>query len=218
MIKISDLFSGYKLLEEKDSLFNGKVTVTKLIGIGTTIKVGGLTQSGQIIENIWKTSLRKVRSNKLKEISEILILGLGGGSMVKVINKIFPGSKITAVDIDPLMVELGEKHLGLDRKSVDIQIDDAYVFAKKTVKAKIKFDLICVDLYVGDEYPEKFESQEFMMLVMKLLKNSGAAVFNRLYYDEKRPQSVKFGNNLSKVFPKVEVIYPEANIMFVCYN
>jgi spermidine synthase len=218
MIKISDLLSGYKLLDEKDSVINGKVTVTKIIGIGTTIRVGGLTQSGQIIENIWRTSLRKVRINKLKEISEILILGLGGGSMVKVIDKIFPGSKITAVDIDPLMVELGEKHLGLDRKSVNVRIDDAYAFVKKTVKAKKKFDLICVDLYVGDQFPEEFESKDFMKLVMKLLKNSGAAVFNRLYYDEKRSQSVKFGNNLSKVFNKVDVIYPEANVMFVCYN
>jgi hypothetical protein len=44
------------------------------------------------------------------------------------------------------------------------------------------------------------------------------AVFNRLYYDEKRRQAEEFEKVLEDIFDEVERNYPEANIMFLCTN
>jgi len=71
-------------------------------------------------------------------------------------------------------------------------------------------------MYNGDEYPPQFEEIEFLKLVQKLLSNKGIAIFNRLYYGEKRKLSVKFSKKLSEVFSTNDAIYPEANVMFVC--
>ena len=73
-----------------------------------------------------------------------------------------------------------------------------------------------MDTYVGDEFPRKFESEEFLKLVKKLLSQRGIVIFNRLYYGEKRKEAVKMLKKLEKVFPGVEAVYPEANVMFVC--
>jgi spermidine synthase len=213
--KITDFLAGIKILEEVISPQNGKITVVRSLVFGKYLQVGGLTQSGGIIKTIWTTSLKAVR-RKNRGIKSCLILGLGGGSIVEVLRKLWPDVRITAVDIDPVMVELGKKHLELTEKLAKIEIADAYEFTQKTAKNSKKFDLVCVDLYIGDEFPAKFESGEFLRVVKKILTKGGIVVFNRLYYGNKRPRSVKFWVLLEKFFANVEVVYPEANVMFIC--
>jgi spermidine synthase len=108
------------------------------------------------------------------------------------------------------MVELGKKYLDLTKYNVDIKIADAAKLPKG------KFDLIFVDLYNGEEFPEKFETENYLQLVRRELTKSGVAIFNRTYYRDRRPKAVKFGNKLKKVFTNVEWYYPEANLMFIC--
>ena len=197
---------GTKILEERKSRYNGNVKVLRSLGFGTYIQVNNLTQSGGVVESIWRETLKNLKTKKLKNC---LILGLGGGTVAKLIRKYWPESEITGVEIDPMMIELGKKYLGLNNTKVIIQ--DAYEFIKKN---KEKYDLVIVDLYIGDEFPEKFEKEEFLN---KLTKNE-LVIFNRLYFAEKRKEAVKFGNKLEKIFPKVDWFYPQANLMFFCYN
>lgn len=219
MGKISDFLAGIKVLEIADSKYNDKITVVKSLAFGTYFQVGGLTQSGGIIKGIWNHSLRRVyKMSKTPETSKILVLGLGGGSIIEVIRSYWPDSKITAVDIDPVIVSMGIKYLGLTNETIKINIKDAYEFSNREVRRKVRYDLVCVDLYVGDNYPPKFEEIFFVKLISDLLQPNGIAVINRLYYGEKRTQSVKFGNSLEKMFKKVDWVYPEANIMFICHK
>jgi spermidine synthase len=207
---------GTKNLEKRKSKFNGELKVVRTLGFGTYIQAGGLTQSGGIVESIWKSTLKKVHSSR-STVHRSLVLGLGGGTVAKLIRKNWPEAKITGVDIDPHMVELGRKYLGLDDKNVEIKIADALDFLTvHSSRSTVHFDLIIVDLYNGDKYPEKFETENYIHLVRSLLSRCGVAVFNRLYYGDKRPLAVKFGNKLKKAFSNVEWFYPEANLMFLC--
>ena len=96
-------------------------------------------------------------------INHCLILGLGGGTVAKLVRKKWPEAKITGVDIDPIMVELGEKYLGLREFDVDTKIGDAFDYLIKYQSSAINhFDLIIADLYNGDKYPEKFETSAFL--------------------------------------------------------
>jgi spermidine synthase len=211
---------GTKILEERISKYNGEIKVVKTLGFGTHIQAEGLTQSGGIVETIWKSTLKRIVNCKLK-IKNCLILGLGGGTVAKLIRKNWPEAKITGIDIDSVMIELGKKYLNLNEYKVDILIADASNLSNLSNLPNwpnSKFDLIIVDLYQGDKYPEKFETDNFIKLVRCHLTSFGVVVFNRLYYGEKRPQTVKFGNNLKKIFSNVEWFYPEANLMFVCYS
>jgi spermidine synthase len=208
---------GTKILEEKESKYNGHLKVSRSLGFGTYIQADGLTQSGGIVETIWKSTLKQINKLINQPINSCLILGLGGGTAAKLIRKNWPGAKIVGIDIDPIMVELGKKYLGLAEYGVKIIIADAYNLPNLPNFPNRKFDLITVDLYQGDKFPEKFENINFINCARTVLAQDGVVVFNRLYYGNKRPQTVKFGNKLQKVFSNVEWFYPEANLMFVCH-
>jgi len=199
---------GTKVLEERESEYNGHLKVSRSLGFGTYIQADGLTQSGGIVGVIWKPTLKKVKSEQLI-IKSCLILGLGGGTAAKYIRLFWSEAKITGIDIDPEMVALGKKYLGLDQVGVDIKIHDATKFVGK-------FDLIIIDLYNGGKFPEKFMDPKFLSKVKNSLEDGGTAVFNRTYYGDKRLEAVKFGLKLQKIFSHVEYFYPEANLMFLC--
>lgn len=223
---------GTRILEERKSKLNDDIKVVRSLGFGTYIQVSNLTQSGGIVESIWKQTLKKVH-NSYPVIHNSIILGLGGGTVAKLIKKYWPQSEITGVEIDPVMVELGKKYLGLTNTKIIIQ--DAYEFItafKKTPNSKLEnelnadmssvadviekskevYDLVIVDIYFGDKFPKKFEEESFL----KLLTKNKLVIFNRLYFAEKRTEAVKFGNKLEKIFSKVDWFYPQANLMFIC--
>lgn len=214
-MKIKDLLSGVVTLEEADSPINGKISVVKSFGYGTYLQVGNLTQSGGVVFGIWKKTLLRIKT-LINEPQNILILGLGGGSCAKLSRKLWPYSIITGVDFDKTIVELGVKYLDLGKDSAEIVVSDAFEFVEKAVKDKKVYDLITIDLFVGQEFPVIFESDDFLKNVKSILSDGGIAVFNRLFFNEKRSQSMKFGEKLEKYFSKVEYFYPEANVMLIC--
>lgn len=212
MADLAKTLSGIKILEETTSPINGPLTVVKDFAWGVHIKAAGLTQTGGIAVPIWRKALRQVKSDK-RQVTSCLILGLGGGSGAKIVRELWPECKITGVDIDEKVVELGKKYLGLDDLGVDIVIQDAQDFCEKT---RQKYDLILVDMYVGDEVPEKFKTGKFFELLKRITNKEGLVLVNRLYYGEKRKESVQTHEMLEKVFNKVDPVFPEANIIFIC--
>src|SRR3989344_9616764 len=121
---VSDFLSGIKILEEVTSPINGKIQVVRSLGLGNYIQVEGLTQSGGVVNEVWKTTLWKLKNKRTKELKNCLILGLGGGSAAKLVRKFWTDAKITGIEIDPIMVNLGKKYLKLDAAGVDVIIDD----------------------------------------------------------------------------------------------
>jgi len=209
------ILSGQKVLEEVTSAINGKIRAVKSLGLGTYIQAEGLTQSGGVVNAIWKGTLSKAAKLK-KSAGSCLILGLGGGSAAKFVKKYWPKAKITGVDIDPIMVRLGQKYLGLS--GVSVVIKDANDFAKSATRNSQKYDIVLVDIYRADKVPGEFEQDDFLIRVKGLLAQGGIAIFNRLYFGEKRPEAMRFAAKLEAVFPNVEYFHPEANVMFLCYN
>lgn len=215
MGKLEDFLAGRQILEVATSPFNGELAVVKELAWGIHITAGGITQSGGIAQDIWKTVFRRFGQSDFKKV---LIVGLGGGGIAKLVSKNWPEASIVAVEIDPVIIDLGKKYLGLDKIKVKTHLGDGYAFCESLIKKDQKFDLICIDTYVGQEFPKKFESEKFSNLVAKLLSKNGIAIFNRLYYQEKVIQAHEFQKTLEKVFASVEAVKPEANIMFVCKN
>lgn len=208
----TNLLAGRVVIARQESSINGELVVVRDLAFGTYIHGGGLPQSGGLAEEIWRSTLNKLHGAE-KNIKSCLIVGLGGGSIAKIVRKNWPGSKITGIDIDNEIVELGKKYLGLAKSDVEIIIADA---EEAIENLDSKFDLICFDTYVGDSFPEKFEKLSFIKKVAKKLNKDGIAVFNRLYGPLDRDNAINFEKTLLKVFKNVDRYYPEANIMFAC--
>jgi len=190
-----------KILFEGRSKFNGEIRVSENFGVRRLI-AGANTQS-QTLNSKGKTGHRywddMVPANvHLGPDSRSLILGLGGGTTAQIITRKFGPVAIDGVDIDPLMVEIGHKFLGMDLPNLNIIIEDAAHFIED---ARYKYDLICVDVFVAGDVPKEIESEKFFSSVKKSLLPAGLCSINKIFSGKQ--EMVVFENLVRKVFPDV---------------
>jgi spermidine synthase len=143
------------------------------------IRAGQIHQSGGWANTLFhKVNLKfEIRNLKLRKV---LILGLAGGTLVKILTKMYPHIMITAVDIDPVMVDIGRKYFGLnDYKNLKIKIADALQYIANNNE---KYDLVIVDIFQGDKTPKEFASKKFISHVISSLNQNGYVIINRLYF------------------------------------
>lgn len=178
-----------------DSKFNKDILVLDY-GNSATLFSENLVESGPIMTQIWRKALRKLLPPGFTPHA-ILLLGLGGGSNAALVARKFPEAKITGVDIDPIMVEIGRKFFGLSRlKNLDIVVADALIYVGH-LKATDQFDLILLDCFVGQNFPPAFEDLDFL----QKLKNHGRFVLiNHLWWHDYRVQTLAFMRSLSTRF------------------
>src|SRR3989338_10377087 len=138
MIKKSNFFSFF--LPKKTTCFiskiNGEIKILDVNG-KKIIYVKGAEQTGGTITGMWKASVNKLSGHQIRNA---LILGLGGGDVIRILSKKFPDLKIDCVELDPQMIEVAEKifHIRQIPKLRIIQAD-AYKYMKKNRR---KYDLI----------------------------------------------------------------------------
>ncbi|MFH0864147.1 MAG: methyltransferase domain-containing protein [Candidatus Gottesmanbacteria bacterium] len=149
--------------------------------------------------------------------NKILLLGVGGGSLVKLLNKYFPDAKVIGVEIDSLMINLGKKYLELEKaKNFEIIIDDAENYVQSSINYKQNFDLIFVDMYKGDKVPENLENINFLQNLKNILSINGLVIFNRLYYKNHIFEANIFLDKLKKIFNDLRCKKIYTNIFLYC--
>jgi len=175
-----------------DSKFNKNISILRYLN-SATLSVDGLIESGDILIQIWKKALNAFLPKSFKP-KQVLLLGLAGGCNAHLVNRYFPKCQITAVEIDPFMIELGKKFFYLKKnKNIKIIIDDAVHFVD-SLKNEERFDLIMVDCFVGKNIPKKLEDLNFL----KKLKKHGRYIFiNRLWWREEKTKTINFFKSIS---------------------
>lgn len=175
------------------SKFNSNIQLVNFSG-QLRLDMGNLTQSGQVIEKIWGKAFRNLLSLSFKP-KNVLILGFGAGSVAKVIKKKWSKSKITGVEIDPVVIKIAKEHFKVNEiPNLEVINQDAKKFIKET---KIKFDLILVDCYQGYKIPLVFEDKRFLT---SLKKTGEIVLINRLFWDDHKQKTLQFLKNLNKSF------------------
>ena len=214
-----------KVVFETTSPINGKIQVVEDV-FGRRLVVKGLTQSGGQVKRVWKEAVKEmgsVPSSLLRSFEEArkweiptrsiedprptigmgncLIFGLGAGTLTQLISQKWPKVKITGVEIDPKIIEVGKNYFSLG-KTPNLQIitTDAAKFLSTYHLSPITYHLIFVDLYLADRVPPQCETIDFLKRLKKLLAPKGLVVFNRLYYKDHKRETEIFLDKLEKVF------------------
>ena len=108
----------------------------------------------------------------------ICILGLAGGTDARLLRKAFPGARITGVEIDPVLLELGKEFMGLGGAGEIVDrmvVADGRAFLNATDE---KFDLIVVDVYNQAYIPFHLATVEFFSLARARLNPGGVVAMN----------------------------------------
>ncbi|HRP61590.1 MAG TPA: spermine synthase [Vicingus sp.] len=165
----------YPLTRKIESVHNGILELTQLNG-KVYLDTANTNYSYGSLQKILKFSLLQVDLSKAKNI---LVLGLGGGSVLKTIRKDFNyAGNITAVDFDPVIIDIAEKEFGItnDEKTTII-CSDAVDFIRNTNDS---FNLIIIDLFIDNEIPKKILLPEFWKEIIKNTALDGYIIFNTL--------------------------------------
>ena len=121
-----------------------------------------------------------------KDIPEnILVLGLGAGTIPTYLYHKFPKTKIYVIEILPELKEIASNYFSMPRNErLEVIIGDAYDYINVGVRrtalkeTQIKFDLIFMDVFGKNAIPKKFRTEKFYAGLYQLTSTDGYVAFN----------------------------------------
>ena len=156
------------------SKYNGKLEINLTNGKRILDTPSGNFSYGSL-QKILHKGLVKAGFNK--NTKRILVLGLGGGSVVQTIREDFGSDAfIQLVDIDSVMIYIALHEFKLNRfGNMDIVCADAADYLKNTAQY---FDLIIVDIFLVNKIPPVFTQSYFIKSVCNHLSPEGKVIYN----------------------------------------
>jgi spermidine synthase len=110
---------------------------------------------------------------------DVLVIGLAGGSVTNLMTRwlapSLPDLSITGVELDPQVLEVAERYLGLDRSALDTVVGDGRIWLRGSAR---RFELILLDAYQQPSIPAHLATLEFFREVQQHLAPGGLAVLN----------------------------------------
>ena len=163
----------FPITKKVESSINGTLEITWFNG-KKYLNTKNANYSYGSLQKILKTGLQKINLSKCKNI---LLLGLGGGSVIEtLLNDFKYKDHITALDIDPVIIEISQKEFNIsETENLKIICDDAIHYMNNNSEV---FDLIIIDIFIDTEVPSPFLKTSFWNQIVKANSSKGSILFN----------------------------------------
>ncbi len=156
-------------------------------------------------------------------IDHCLILGVGGGAVINLLNTFQTVKKITAVDLDPVHIKVALKYFLTKKDNVDLVEAEARQYLNRKGNQKVDFlvdDIFCgADSDKSDPVRPITVDAEWLALLSSHLKKEGVLAINFEGVEQMKkalkPSSLKKAGFQSRVYfqhPRYE------NIIAVCFK
>lgn len=140
--------------------------------------------------------------SRLKNVEKVLMLGVGLGSAVEILDEMNYHPKITLVDIDELVLKWAKEFLGKDlKKETEFICKDAYAFIQNT---NCSYDIIIVDIFKGRAIPEFVSTASFLAACKAKLSDKGIFILNYMIPSASEWEDYK--NIFKEVFPENKIL------------
>lgn len=126
------------------SAISGEIEVWQK-GVERELRVNGSRQSILRLDGSSRGYWKKLVPET--EVKRALILGLGGGTVVKYLRQRWPEVKVVGYELDPEVVRVATAYFDLDPQTKVIISD-----FREVLKTSEIYDLIIVDLYHGANF------------------------------------------------------------------
>jgi spermidine synthase len=128
-----------------------------------------------------------------------LLLGLGAGTVARLIYERFGAVPTVGVDDDPAVLSVARLMLA-DVPEVEIVEADAFEYVEASAAAGEHFDYVAVDLYRGARLAHGVVGRPFLKALKTVLQPRGVAAFN-LFLERRAADRVR---RIERVFPRLE--------------
>jgi spermidine synthase len=104
-----------------------------------------------------------------------LILGLGGGTLVRLLHARWGAFPILGIDDDPAVLHLARSVEWLPREALEVVMADAFAFVRACHE---RYDYVAVDLFHGEEQDRRAFGKPFLRRLRSLLEPRGQLAVN----------------------------------------
>jgi spermidine synthase len=172
------IYSSIGVLGEWMVVDEGDLSKSKGGRFTRTLTLNGIdqtyTQKGFIPLSLWKYPHQIAAYASLKPSgSKALLLGMGGGSIA--LELIVMGLDVDIVELDARIGHIAETYFQFDPKTADLYIDDARHYIRST---DVKYDVVVVDLALGEIQPAHVFSVEGFSDLKKILNEDALVIIN----------------------------------------
>lgn len=129
----------------------------------------------------------------------MLIIGLGGGTLPRALQGLLPQTAIDVVEIDPAVVKVARQYFRFaPGPKTRVFEEDGRTYVRRALREGKSYDLIMLDAYDHEYIPEHLLTREFLQEVRQLLKPGGIVAANtfsssQLYDNESVTYRAVFG-------------------------
>lgn len=151
----------------------------------------------------------------LTEGNRVLVLGLGLGSVIYILEKV-QGLKFdyTAIEIDSEICRLANNYTLQHLESfVEVIPSEAMSYLSYNDD---KYDIIIMDIFQSAKIPEEFQTDEYLSLLKNKLNPKGLLFYNRMNItDSDKENNLNFNKTMKKIFPKMAEIKIKTNLVSI---
>ncbi|HZM72883.1 MAG TPA: methyltransferase domain-containing protein [Methylomirabilota bacterium] len=140
-----------------------------------------------------------------------LLLGLGAGTVARLLHERFGEVPIVGVDDDPAVIDFARELLR-DLPSVSIEHGDAFAYVEQSASAGEHFDYVAVDLYRGDHLAHGVVGRPFLRGLRTLAEPRGLVIFN-LFFERRVYDRIR---RIERVFKVIKRELAHRNLVLWC--
>lgn len=170
---------GLRVLFEADSVYHHIIVAED--AMARYLRFDRSFQSGMYLEDPFDSPFLYAAYAHLSLIfrpqpKNVLVIGLGGGSIPKRLWRDYPGMTIDVAELDPMVVEVAKRFFDVrEEPRLRITAQDGRIFLRTT---RLRFDMIIVDAYFAESIPFHLTTREFVELAKSRLAPGGVIVSN----------------------------------------
>lgn len=142
-------------------------------------------------------------------VDNLCLIGLAAGTMARQYSAVFGPLPIDGVEIDPAVVEAGQRFMGLDLPNLRVIVEDGRYFLAHT---EARYDVIIVDAYRPPYIPFQLTTVEFFQQVHDHLTQDGVVAVNVARTEEDRTLVDAIASTLKAVYPSVYVMDTQGDV------
>ncbi len=129
----------------------------------------------------------------------ILIIGLGGGSLPTALASVLPRTHIDTVEIDPAVLEVAQRFFGFaPGPLLKAHVAEGRAYVQQAAQRGQKYDIVMLDAFDENYIPKHLLTVEFLREVRSILRPGGVVAANtfsasKVYADESATYAAVFG-------------------------
>src|SRR5512143_1028000 len=134
------------------------------------------------------------------DIKRVAIVGLAAGTTARQMTAVYGNIPIDGFEIDPKIVEVGQKYFAMNMPNLNIVIGDG---RWNLEQSPYKYDIIAVDAYRPPYIPPHMTTQEFFQIAADHLTDDGVLTINSASVPGDRRLINGLATTMGTIFPSI---------------